>query len=705
MAKQLNVNLGFTVETSQAKAQIQDLQNQLTNLMNASTKNPSFGMQDGLQKANTLAAELKVTLNECTNVNTGKLDLGKFSQSLKSSNLDIGKIQESFEKLGPVGTQAFTSLAKTIVSADIPMRNLSSRLTELGTTLKNTARWQISSSILHGFMGAISSAYGYAQDLNESLNNIRIVTGESADQMAKFAATANKAAQALSSTTTDYTNASLIYYQQGLTDEEVQKRTDLTIKMANVTGEAVETVSDQLTSIWNNFDDGSKSLESYVDIITALGAATASSTDEISEGLSKFSAVANQIGLSYEYATSALTTVTATTRQSADVVGTAFKTLFGRIQGLNLGETLDDGTTLNKYSEALDKVGINIKDENGQLKDMDTILDEMGSKWQGLSKDQQIALAQTVAGVRQYTQLTALMDHWDDGSAASFKNNLKVAQDSTGELNKQQEIYAEGWEAASKRAKAAVQDIYEKLLDDKFFIGLTNGFSKFLNGISSVIDGLGGLKGVLLLIGTVMMNVFKNQAAEALTNLQYNLQRTLKLGKDVQAEKTRKDAISGLEDISGKNDGTTSGAIVSNAYGDLAVTQQTYLDKTANMTESQKQIAAILLSQNQSLIDEAINQGKVASNAEKTAEALQRQQRIRLKNKDASENVDKATADAHQEKLGKTQGALKTSAAASRLANLSFYSIKDSDLEGKALEQTQKKFAAFKSMFTKDGGS
>jgi hypothetical protein len=47
----------------------------------------------------------------------------------------------------------------------------------MGTVLKNTARWQLSSSILHGFMGTMSSAYGYAQDLNESLNNIRIVTG------------------------------------------------------------------------------------------------------------------------------------------------------------------------------------------------------------------------------------------------------------------------------------------------------------------------------------------------------------------------------------------------------------------------------------------------------------------------------------------------------------------------------------------------
>jgi hypothetical protein len=36
-----------------------------------------------------------------------------------------------------------------------------------------------------------------------------------------------------------------------------------------------------MTAIWNNFDDVSKSLEYYADVLTALGAATASSTDEI----------------------------------------------------------------------------------------------------------------------------------------------------------------------------------------------------------------------------------------------------------------------------------------------------------------------------------------------------------------------------------------------------------------------------------------
>jgi TP901 family phage tail tape measure protein len=199
--------------------------------------------------------------------------------------------------------------------------------------------------------------------------------------------------------------------------------------MANVTRDSAQVVSDQMTAIWNNFDDGSKSLEYYADVITALGAATASSTDEIAQGLEKFAAVASTVGLSYEYATSALATITAETRQSADVVGTALKTLFARIQGLSLGETLDDGTDLNKYSEALAKVGISIKDSNGGLKDMDTLLEEMAAKWQTLNKDQQVALAQTVAGVRQYTQLVALMDNW-----GAMQTNLNTAANSEGTL-------------------------------------------------------------------------------------------------------------------------------------------------------------------------------------------------------------------------------------------------------------------------------
>ena len=384
--------------------------------------------------------------------------------------------------------------------------------------MKNTMRWQLTSSALHGFTGALEQAYGYAKSLDSSLNNIRIVSNKSADDMARFAEQANKAAKALSTTTTDYTDASLIYYQQGLTDQEVLNRTETTIKMANVAGTSAETASQQLTAIWNNFYDGSKSLEYYADVMVKLGAATASSSDEISEGIEKFAAAAGTVGLSYDYAAAALATVTAQTRESASVVGTAFRTLFSRIQGLTQGETLDDGTTLNKYSEALAKVGVNIKDTDGELKDMDQILEELGSKWSTLAKDQQLALAQTVAGVRQWTQLVALMDNFD-----FFKENLSIAKGSEGALEKQAKIYAESWEAARDRTKAAAEDIYDSLINPDFYIEVDNLVTPILSGTAEIIDSLGGLKVVLLVAASAMTVLYGDKMAEGIRSMAHNI--------------------------------------------------------------------------------------------------------------------------------------------------------------------------------------
>lgn len=246
-------------------------------------------------------------------------------------------------QLGPAGTEAFLKVASSITQAELPLRRTNTLMNELWVTMKNTMRWQLTSSVLHGFVGSLEQAYGYSKNLDRSLNEIRIVSEKSAEDMARFAEQANKAAKALSTTTTNYTDASLIYYQQGLTDQEVLDRTETTIKMANVAGTTAETASQQLTAIWNNFYDGSQSLEHYADVMVKLGAATASSSDEISEGIEKFAAVANTVGLSYEYAASALATVTAQTRESASIVGTAFRTLFSRIQGLNQGKLLTMG--------------------------------------------------------------------------------------------------------------------------------------------------------------------------------------------------------------------------------------------------------------------------------------------------------------------------------------------------------------------------
>lgn len=518
-----NVNMRFTADTGQAKQQLRDLQSSLDTLMNQiATKNIKFfdvnATKKEIDEASAAVQELKIALDQATNVNTGRLDLSKFSKSLSQSGYTLQDFATHLENLGPTGDKAFVALAQSVINAEVPLKRTNALLDNFKKTLANTAKWQISSNLMHGVQGSLQKAYYYAEDLNRSLNDIRIVTGQSSNQMAEFAEKANKAAQALSTTTTNYTNASLIYYQQGLSDKEVADRTEVTIKMANAAGESASKVSDQLTAVWNNFYDGSKSLEYYADVMTKLGAYTASSTDEISEGIQKFASVANTIGLSYEYATSALATLTAKTRESANTVGNSLKTLFARIQGLTLGETLEDGTDLNKYSKALEKVGISIKDQQGELKDMNTILDEMMNKWDSLSRAEQVALAQTVGGVRQYTQLVNLMENKD-----YFKELVGVAKNSEGTLQEQADIYAESWEASKKRVQASLEEIYKQLVNDKFFIGLNDTLSDTLNITSKLIDSLGGLPGVLGVISSLMLKSFRPDIVNNMQRMASNL--------------------------------------------------------------------------------------------------------------------------------------------------------------------------------------
>lgn len=639
MAKQLNsyqVNLQFTADSKSAQNQIRDLQFQLDNLLKSSVnevQTQKLPITKELTEAQIAASKLQTILSQTVNIKTGKMDLTKFSQSLRQSNLNLEKLQNNLMELGSEGQKAFMSLAQSIIEADVPLKRTSALVSEMWTVMKNTARWQISSSALHSFTGAISSAYRYAEELNESLNNIRIVTGQSTDQMAKFAKQANIAAKALSTTTTEYTDAALIYYQQGLDDEQVKERTDITIKMANVARQSAEIVSDQMTAVWNNFYDGSQSLEHYADAMVRLGADTASSTDEIAGGLEKFAAVANTIGLSFDNAAAALATITATTRQSEDVVGTSLKTIFARIQGLKLGETLEDGTTLNQYSQALEKVGINIKDSNGQLKDMDLILDELGHKWSTISKDQQIALAQQVAGIRQYNQLIALMDNFD-----FYQENLERAQNADGSLQKQADIYAESWEAARDRVKAAAQGIYAELINDKFFITLNDLLADVLDKINDLIKSMGGLPGVIAAVGVIFTKVFNQQIAQGLSNIGFGIQSLLGQTKR-SAEQMKEEAYSRASNMAFNN--VTEADAISGEQLKYTLELKKEIQKiSGNITTQEREQLENLIKINQAYGDQVVKAAQAKDQVTEELQSINTSLRSIIRNDSTNGNVE-----------------------------------------------------------------
>jgi hypothetical protein len=66
-----------------------------------------------------------------------------------------------------------------------------------------------------------------------------------------------------------------------------------------------------------------------------------------------------------------------------------------------------------------------------------------------------MALAQTVAGVRQYNQFVALMDNW-----GYFQELLTSSINSTGALEEQAEIFEESWQASLNRVRASAEGVY-----------------------------------------------------------------------------------------------------------------------------------------------------------------------------------------------------------------------------------------------------
>lgn len=531
--QRVQYGIDISANTSQAKQAIADLQRSIQSLQNTA-EGDNF-LNEKMNKAAAAAKELQLQLAKATNVNTGKLNLSLLNDNLKASGKSAQQLMTSLLEGGRTGQQAFASMANAIAQAEVPLKQTNKLVADFANTLKNTVKWEISSNLVHGLESAMSGAVSYAKNLNSSLTDIRIVTGQSTEQMAKFAQYANKAAKDLSTSTRSYADAALIYYQQGDSDAMAKKKAELTIKAANASFDSdAKEMSEYLTAVWNSYQVGSDQLEHYIDVMASLGAKTATSLEEIATSMQKVAATANTVGVSMEQMSSIISTVSSVTREAPESIGTSYKTILARMGDLKLGGSDEDGVTLGTVSSQLDKIGVKVLDANNDLRDMGDIIWDLGEKWQTMNTATKSAVAQAVAGKRQYTQLMALFDNWD-----MYKENLQISADSDGALEQMAGTYAESWEAASKRVQASLEGIYGKLLDDQGFIKILNITSDLLDKVDSLIDGFGGLTGILTKLGSVATVVFGQQMASG-------------IDKNIKNIKLYFSQFSGIKDFTGK---------------------------------------------------------------------------------------------------------------------------------------------------------
>ena len=543
-----NIKFGIDFEANQAslsklKKSLQDLQK---------IKPGNFeGSREELQRIQKEALQVERALNRAFNPTLKTTNISAFKAELESNGITIKQLSADMASLGPAGVRAFGLMTTEILTTNLQLKETNSLIDSMGKTMINTVKWGIASSVMNSFTQSVQGAFQYVQSLEKSLTNIRIVTGDSTERMSQFAEQANRSAQALGRSTLDYTKASLTFYQQGLNDQDVQARTEATLKAQNITG-AGQQMADYLTSVWNGYKVANEEAELYVDKLAAVADSSASDMSQLAIAMSKVASTASTMGVDVDQLNAQIATVVATTRQAPESVGTAFKTFYTRINDIKTGSD-EAEISLGRYSGKMAELGFNVLDATGHLRDTGQVMEEIGGRWQDLTREQQIYLAQTMGGQRQVNQLMALFDNW-----TTYSELLNTSLESEGTLAEKNARYMESLGAKMEQLGAAGERVKASFLTADMINPVLTGLTGATNLLGSFIEAIGGGVPALLGLSSAMLQAFgpviSREINSVITNMQNVRENAARIAEDIKLTKQLNDQIGQKGKDSGINE-------------------------------------------------------------------------------------------------------------------------------------------------------
>lgn len=319
-----------------------------------------------------------------------------------------------------------------------------------------------------------------AKQLDQAMTNLRIVTGENAENARTLITNYAKLGKELGATTIEVTTAATAWLRQGYEISQVDDLITATMYLSKLGMIDTATATRDLTSAMKGFKLEASEAMKVVDKLTALDVKAATTAGDIAEGLSQFANIANLNGVSIDQASAYVATIADVTQASGTTVGQALKTILSRYGNVKAGaynklnidsESGDTDEKLNDVERVLTKMGISIRKTNLEFKDFDEVLDEIADKWQTMDNVSKKAIANSFAGIRQQENFLTLMENYD-----KYRDLLEVSESSSGTAERKYQSYKESYAAAKNEFTAALEQFansseVSKLLTDLLNVG------------------------------------------------------------------------------------------------------------------------------------------------------------------------------------------------------------------------------------------
>ena len=251
-------------------------------------------------------------------------------------------------------------------------------------------------------------------DVDKQLRLVQQTMGSSDKQASKLEKAIKSAASSSVYSMQDAADASLNFARQGFNATQAANMITPALSLAAGTGTDLANVTEGLGNTMKAFGAKSKEASHYADMMAKAQAQANTTASGLFDAMSVAGSTAKTVGWSF----SDLATITGVFGDhsiGASEGATALNTGLMR-----LASPADSG------AKAMKRLGINVFDAKGKLKDMPAVMEELTTKFKGLSSQEKLSAASDIFGKQQASKWLTLID-----TAPEKFTKMKTAIDGT----------------------------------------------------------------------------------------------------------------------------------------------------------------------------------------------------------------------------------------------------------------------------------
>lgn len=419
----------------------------------------------------------------------------KYREMIAVSKSSVGRLGQAFSEIGP-------------------------KIRSIGDSMKSVGRnmsLHVTAPIAAGFGAAVKKSI----DFDDTMRKVKATSGATGDEFNQLRTKALQMGRDTKFTASESAEAMNYMALAGWDTKDMLKGVGGVMDLAAASGEDLASVSDIVTDNLTAFGMKAKDSTHFADVLAQTSSKANTDVRGLGEAFKYAAPVAGALGYTVED-TSVAIGLMSNAGIKGEKAGTALRTMF---------------TNLAKPTKAMkdemDKLGISITDNNGEMMPMRDVMDQLRTKMGGLSKDQQAAAASTIFGKEAMSGALAVINASDE----DYKKLTKSIDGSNGASKRMANEMEGGIGGAMRKMKSAIESLAISLGDAlvpmlykvaTWVTKLANKFSNLPTGVQKTIAVVGLLAaaiGPLLMVFGVMVSTI-GTAITALGSLMTSM-RTL----------------------------------------------------------------------------------------------------------------------------------------------------------------------------------